>query len=172
MAGTTSNTKRMVGDGQNEALESFKKCKYASEEYDVTKGSFTFRRKCKYADMYGRCVFDDCLWDSANMPKLTHKWWFTCIICDKTVSLNPKHVDVPICDECRIRMLRAEKLPFVCECCGDGQMKPSKIMFSSLCDKCVQEQLFNNDYMVTSHEDRHHSYLVDPKGSHPDYDDV
>ena len=167
MAGKVSNTKRMKGDGQDGPMESFEQCKYASEEYDVTMGSFKFRRKCKYADMYGRCIFDDCIWDSGNMPKLTHKWWFNCVICDKTVSLNPKHVDVPICDECRIRMLRAEKLPFVCEGCGDGQMKPSKIMFSSLCDKCVEEQLFNNDYTV-----RNHTYIKQPQGNHPDYDGV
>lgn len=139
MDSTTSN-KELRGDGQDVAMESFELCKRTDEETNED----GIHKSCKYKDAYGRCIFENCIYDEQDIPKPARRWWYHCVICDKVTSVNPKHVKAMICDTCQKRMWKAEKLPFTCINCGTSQNHPSIIMFSRICDNCVKTRLFNN----------------------------
>lgn len=145
---STTNTK-VIGDGQQEPLESFNKCVHASDDYDAEEkdGYKGVYHRCRYADIYGRCIFDNCIFDQNESPKIAHKHWVRCIVCDSEMSLDPKHIDAPICDKCRAIFLQCCKLPFTCQLCGSSQNSPSRVYFSRICDKCW-EKIINNGKSV------------------------
>lgn len=134
---STSN-QRVLGDGQMVPLESFGQCVHASDNYDASKNGYKgVYHRCRYADIYGRCIYDNCVFDQNEAPKIAHKHWIQCIVCGDSISLDPKLVDAPVCDKCRAIFLECCKLPFKCQSCGRSQSSPSKIYFSRLCDKCL-----------------------------------
>ena len=109
------------------------------------------KKKCKYIDINGLCMAENCLFDSEETPVLTKKFWTECLICKKTFCIDPREMRVPFCPSCIARMQQAEVLPFTCIHCGKQQNHPSKIIFSRMCDECISHQLFNDQYTVINH---------------------
>ena len=131
------------------SMEQFVECRYKDQNY--TDDKHGIEHKCRYCDNNDKCIYENCVFDGQEGPKVANRHWLKCIICQSDMDLDPKHVDVPICDRCRARMQFAEKLPFKCILCGSSQSKPSAIMFSTLCDKCLMQYVFNKDCKVVGH---------------------
>lgn len=141
----SSTNQKVIGDGQQEPLESFTQCVHANDDYDAEakdgyKGVY---HRCRYADIHGRCIYDNCVFDQNEAPKVAHKHWTRCIVCGSEISLDPKLIDTPICDKCRAIFLQCCKLPFTCQLCGSSQSWPSKVYFSRICDDCWNK-IINN----------------------------
>ena len=145
----TTSDQQVIGDGQQEPLESFTQCVHADDDYDAEEkdGYKGVYHRCRYADKYGRCIYDNCVFDQNEGPKIAHKHWVTCICCSADISLDPKLIDVPICDRCRAMFLQACKLPFSCRICGEEQCSPSMVLFSGICDECW-DKIFNSGKMT------------------------
>jgi hypothetical protein len=145
----STSQEKVIGDGQQAALESFEGCIHSDDEYDSESkdGYKGIYHRCRYADMYGRCIYDNCVFDQNEGPKIAHKHWVKCIVCDAEISLDPKLIDVPICDKCRAIFLQCCKLPFTCQICGESQSSPSKVYFSRICDECW-DKIINNGCMT------------------------
>jgi hypothetical protein len=92
------------------------------------------KTNCRYLDAVGKCIWENCFFDTA--PATTLVWYFTCIVCGEVDAEDPAEYNAPVCKFCKARMLKAEKLPFVCIGCGRTIATPSKAMFSSICDEC------------------------------------
>lgn len=141
----------LVGDGQiddPELVVSFEICRMLDKDDD---------HHCKYMDIENRCIFDHCIYDTDELPRFTRKWYTKCIICTEVFARDPRYMKAPFCDSCISRMQAAEKLPFTCINCGNSQDTPSLIMFSSICDYCVQHILFNSCCL---------EFKMSPKGIH------
>ena len=114
----------MKGDGADDPKIQFEPCKYKDKD-------------CKYYDNYGNCIFENCRFDQEELPPTVTQWWFTCLICHKPDSIDPKHMKAHFCKSCIDRMNEAEVLPFTCRYCGRSQNHPSQWMFSRVCDDCI-----------------------------------
>ena len=140
----STSDQQVIGDGQGVALESFGECIHKDDNYDAeAEGYKGVYHRCRYADMYGRCIYDNCVFDQNEGPKVAHKHWIKCIFCGSSISLDPKLIDAPICDKCRAIFLQCCQLPFTCQCCGKSCNYPSKIYFSRICDDCL-EKIYNS----------------------------
>jgi hypothetical protein len=139
---SSTTDQQLTGDGQDEVLESFSKCKHMDQNIDSK--YVHVKHQCKYSDMYGRCTRDTCYYDADESPDVCNKHWFTCVFCGKTMSIDPKQVSIPVCDECLSLFNQCLRLPFTCMKCGAVQGSHSKILFSRLCDDCVDTLLFND----------------------------
>lgn len=133
---TNETSDQMEGDGQHpDEVVSFEICKMLDQDED---------HHCKYMDIENRCIFDQCIFDTEELPKFTRKWYTKCVICMQPFARDPRYMKVPFCDSCLSRMQTAENYEgFTCLNCGKKQHTPSKIMFSSICDYCVEHILFN-----------------------------
>ena len=137
---TTTTDDELQGDNQNTRLESFSKCKHASENQ---KSKYPYvDHRCKFADCYNRCTRDTCVFDKDESPDVCNKHWVHCLLCDDPMSIDPKQMDVPICDRCRSVLRQCMKLPFTCAKCGASQSHVSKFPFSRLCDSCIEDLLW------------------------------
>lgn len=137
---TSTTDEELKGDNQDTALESFNMCKRASENQ---KSEYKYvDHRCRHADYTGRCCLESCIYDRSESPDVAHKQWVHCLICDDLLSLDPKQLDVPLCDRCRSLLRQCMKLPFTCCKCGQVQSHVSKFPFSRLCDSCVEDLLW------------------------------
>lgn len=116
------------GANQNETLQQCEPCMYTSQYPE-----------CRHRDAYGRCEYENCIWDEQETSLTTKKIWFNCIICNGLTSRSPQGKESHICESCRSRMKDAEQLPFTCRYCGKSQYTPSKWMFSKVCDECIDK---------------------------------
>lgn len=134
---SSNDESEMQGDGQiddPEQVVSFEICKMLDKDDE---------HHCKYMDIANKCIFDQCIYDTEELPKFTRKWYTKCLICTEVFARDPRYMKAPFCDSCISRMQAAEKLPFTCVNCGKKQNHPAIIMFSSTCDYCTQHKLFN-----------------------------
>jgi len=140
---TSTTDEQLTGDGQNDVLESFSRCKHLDQN---TSSDYSYvTHQCKYADVYGRCTRDTCYYDKDESPDVCNKHWFKCVFCGATMSLDPKQVNIPVCDQCLSLFNQCLRLPFTCAKCGATQAKPSKFLFSRLCDSCIDDLVFNDN---------------------------
>lgn len=130
--------KEITGDNPDSEMMQFEPCKYNN-------------KKCKYADVYGVCVAENCLFDNDEKPTLTESFFTECIICKNKFKVNPRNMKAYICPSCIERIQRTEVLPFTCVHCGKKQNHPSKIPMSGICDDCFDHELFNDQYTVKAH---------------------
>ena len=142
-----NNQKEIVGDNANKEMIQFEPCKYN-------------RTKCKYIDIYGNCMAENCLFDYEETPPLTKQYYTECIFCKQKFSVDPKEMKSYICPSCLKRINEREVLPFTCVHCGKKQNHPSVIPFSGICDECFSHELFNDDYAV-----RNHTYMRKDTGT-------
>lgn len=147
-----NNDKEVVGDNPNEVMRQFDPCKFN-------------RKNCKYCDLYGNCMAENCLFDEEETAPLTKQFYTECIICHQKFSVDPKEMKSYICKSCLDRIHAREVLPFTCVHCGKQQNHPAVIPFSGICDECFSHELFNNDYTV-----RNHTYLRKDTGTTPTTD--
>ena len=138
---SSTSEKKYEGDDADKPLESFEQCKhpdynYTSEDHPIVK------HKCIYADSYGRCTRDECVFDAYETSKVCNKHWDTCILCGNALTVPPNMMDVPFCDLCKARLLFSETLPFTCLLCGQSQDRPSKAPFSEICDECFKNYIY------------------------------
>lgn len=119
---------QIEGDNADLVLQQFDPCKYNNT-------------KCKHIDNRGNCCYENCIFDKEETPVMMEQFWTHCIICDNEFSINPRNMKAYICDSCRERLFKAEKLPFTCIFCGRQQEKPARVIFSQTCDECF-------DYVV------------------------
>ena len=126
------------GDNADRQMLQFEECKYGKEA-------------CKYIDLYGNCMAENCLFDQEECPPLTKKYWTICIICKEKFCVDPKEMRAYICQSCLDRIHAREVLPFSCVHCGKKQHHPAIIPFSGICDECFNNELFNDQYVVENH---------------------
>ena len=144
-----NTNKEIVGDNADKEMMQFEPCKYNN-------------KNCKYADIYGVCMAENCLFDKEETPVLTEAFFTECIICKKKFQANPREMKAYICPSCLERIQRTEVLPFTCVHCGKKQNHPSKIPMSGICDDCFDHELFNDQYTV-----KHHTYVRKETNSTP-----
>ena len=146
LLGQTSD-EQVIGDGQWEALESFEGCCHMNDFYDAEAkdGYKGVKWRCRYADIYGRCIYDNCVFDQNEAPKIAHKHWTKCIICNSDLSMDPKLIETPICSKCRAIFLQAENLRdgWECQLCGKKFIKPSPVVFSRICKDCWETLIWH-----------------------------
>ena len=135
---TLKGTKEIQGDNPNREMKQFEQCKYK-------------RESCKYIDLYGNCMAENCLFDQEECPPLTKKYFTECIICKEKFCVDPRDMRAYICQSCLDRIHRVEALPFTCVHCGKQQHHPAKIPFSGIRDECFNNELFNDQYVVEQH---------------------
>ena len=140
---TLKGTKEVKGDNADREMKQFEQCKYK-------------RESCKYIDLYGNCMAENCLFDQEECPPLTKKYFTECIICKEKFCVDPRDMRAYICQSCLDRIHRVEVLPFECVHCGKLQHHPAIIPFSGICDECFHNELFNDQYTVTP-EPHHHT---------------
>ena len=133
--------KEVLGDNYNKEMMQFEPCKYDN-------------KKCKYVDIYGVCMAENCLFDKEETAPLTEAFYTECIICKSVFKINPREMKAYICPSCLARIQKTEVLPFTCCHCGKKQNHPSQIPMSGICDDCFYHELFNDQYRVV-----HHTYV-------------
>jgi len=91
---------------------------------------------CKYKDVNGYCIFENCVVDGTNPPAvLLH--YYECIICKNVDCCTPMDLKAHICTHCLERIQAAEVLPHTCRWCGASVDTPPTWMFSGLCEECL-----------------------------------
>ena len=130
-----NGTKEVKGDNADRQMLQFEECKYHKEA-------------CKYIDLYGNCMAENCMFDQEETPPLTKKYWTICSICKEKFSVDPREMREYWCQSCLDRIHAREVLPFTCVHCGRKQNHPAVIPFSGICDYCFNHELFNDQYMV------------------------
>ena len=133
-----TGTKEVKGDNADRQMLQFEECKYHKEA-------------CKYIDIYGNCMAENCLFDQEETPPLTKKYWTICTICKKKFSVDPREMREYFCQSCLDRIHAREVLPFTCVHCSKSQHHPAIIPFSGICDECFHNELFNDQYVVENH---------------------
>ena len=133
-----TGTKEVKGDNADRQMLQFEECKYHKEA-------------CKYIDVYGNCMAENCLFDQEETPPLTKKYWTICTICKEKFSVDPREMREYFCQSCLDRIHAREVLPFSCVHCGKSQQHPAIIPFSGICDECFHNELFNDQYVVENH---------------------
>lgn len=110
--------------------------------------------ECKYADSEGNCVFENCLYETAGMPKTNVLHFTTCEYCKVDYAIEPQANKIHICPSCLKRIRRLETLPMACVACGTMISEPQEDnIFTGLCPTCVQNW---RDLI----KDEHHSKLT------------
>jgi hypothetical protein len=142
---TLKGTKEVKGDNADREMKQFEQCKYK-------------RESCKYIDLYGNCMAENCLFDQEECPPLTKKYFTECIICKEKFCVDPRDMRAYICQSCLDRIHRVEVLPFECVHCGKLQHHPAIIPFSGICDECFHNELFNDQYTVDPEDPHIHNY--------------
>ena len=141
----STSDQKMVGDYQDQIMESWSLCPHVDEFYDAEKDGFRHvHHKCKFADMYNRCIKDHCFFDTNESPKIAHKHWINCAFCGGEHSIDPKQMAIPVCDKCLAMIQECLHMPFTCMKCGAKQKWFSKAIFSRLCDECWSIFMFND----------------------------
>lgn len=130
-----TGSKEVEGDNANRQMLQFEECKYHKEA-------------CKYIDLYGNCMAENCMFDQEECAPLTKKYWTICSICKEKFSVDPREMREYWCQSCLDRIHAREVLPFTCVHCGRKQNHPAVIPFSGICDYCFNHELFNDQYMV------------------------
>jgi hypothetical protein len=130
-----NGTKEVKGDNADRQMLQFEECKYHKEA-------------CKYIDIYGNCMAENCMFDQEETAPLTKKYWTICSICKEKFSVDPREMREYWCQSCLDRIHAREVLPFTCVHCGRKQNHPAVIPFSGICDYCFNHELFNDQYMV------------------------
>ena len=130
-----NGTKEVKGDNADRQMLQFEECKYHKEA-------------CKYIDLYGNCMAENCMFDQEETAPLTKKYWTICSICKEKFSVDPREMREYWCQSCLDRIHAREVLPFTCVHCGRKQNHPAVIPFSGICDYCFNHELFNDQYMV------------------------
>jgi hypothetical protein len=130
--------KEVKGDNADRQMQQFEECKY-------------HKKSCKYIDIYGNCMAENCLFDQEECAPLTKKYWTVYTICKEKFSVDPKEMREYFCQSCLDRIHAVEVLPFTCVHCGKQQHHPARIPFSGICDECFSNELFNDQYVVENH---------------------
>ena len=141
----TTSDQKMIGDNQDQVLESHSICPHVNEFYDAEKDGFKHvHHRCKYVDIHNRCIRDHCVYDPNESPKTAHKQWIHCAFCGREHSIDPRQMSIPVCDRCLAMFQECLHLPFTCMKCGKEQKWYSYAIFSRLCDDCWSEFVFND----------------------------
>lgn len=116
----------LKGDSGTGPFPQFEPCSHASEF------------ECKYADSAGNCIFENCVYDTAGVPKTNILHFTTCEFCKKDYAIEPQANKVHVCPECLARIRRLEQLPMDCVACGKEITEPQKDnIFTGLCPDCI-----------------------------------
>ena len=132
-----NGSKEIKGDNADRQMLQFEECKYG-------------KKACKYIDLYGNCMAENCLFDQEECAPLTKKYWTICSICKEEFCVDPKEMREYWCQSCLDRIHAREVLPFKCvhPSCGKLQYHPAIIPFSGICDECFYNDLFNDTWEV------------------------
>jgi len=154
---TTTTDDELQGDNQNTRLESFSMCKHASEN---EKSRYAYvEHRCRFADCYNRCTRDTCVFDKDESPDVCNKHWVKCIFCQDLFSIDPKQMNVPICDRCISIIAQHLHLPATCAKCGASIGEYTSMPFTRLCEDCISKYLFND---TCWHWELHHEVSTTP----------